>query len=52
MPSIASIENLRLAYKKTANAKKMTFGYLEFKEYKELNLKTIQEELGGNNFEQ
>jgi len=45
MPSIASIENLRLAYKKTANAKKMTFGYLEFKEYKELNLKTIQEEL-------
>lgn len=45
MPSIASIDNLRLAYKKTAKAKKMTFGFLEFKEYKEPNLKAIQKEL-------
>ena len=45
MPKIASMDNLQWAYKKTARAKKMTFGYLEFKEYKDINLKNIQEEL-------
>ena len=45
MPKIASMDNLQWAYKKTAKAKKMTFGYLEFKEYKDINLKKIQEEL-------
>ena len=45
MPKIASMDNLQWAYKKTARAKKMTFGFLEFKEYKDINLKRIQEEL-------
>lgn len=39
------MDNLQEAYRKTANGKKMTFGYLEFKEYDQLNLKLIQEEL-------
>jgi len=42
---ITTIENLRLAYEKTARGKKMSFGYLEFKEYAEANLLLIQEEL-------
>ena len=42
---ITSIENLRDAYIKTSKGKKTTFGYLEFKEYAELNLLSIQEEL-------
>lgn len=45
MPKIASMDNLQWAYKKTAKAKKMTFGYLEFKEYKDINLNKIREEL-------
>ena len=43
--SIGSIENLRLAYKKTARGKKMSFGYLEFKEYAEANLLLVQQEI-------
>jgi len=42
---IADINNLREAYRKTSNAKRRTFGYLEFKEFKELNLDAIREEL-------
>jgi hypothetical protein len=45
---ITTIENLRLAYEKTARGKKMSFGYLEFKEYAEANLLLIQEELKDN----
>lgn len=42
---ITTIENLRDAYQKTAKNKRMTFGYLEFKEYAEANLLRIQQEL-------
>lgn len=37
--------NLRGAYRKTAQNKRQTFGYLEFKEFAELNLVRIREEL-------
>ncbi len=42
---ITTIDNLRDAYRKTAKGKKMSYGYLEFKEYAEANLLLIQEEL-------
>lgn len=42
---IASMENLREAYKKTSKNKLSSYGYLEFKEYSELNLLLIREEL-------
>lgn len=42
---IASPENLRDAYAKTAKGKRLTYGYLEFKEYAALNLARIREEL-------
>lgn len=42
---ITSMDNLQEAYKKTSKGKKLSFGYLEFKEYDQLNLKLIQEEL-------
>lgn len=42
---IADIDNLRIAYDKTAKGKRSTFGYLEFKEYALKNLLTIQEQL-------
>jgi retron-type reverse transcriptase len=42
---ITDIDNLRLAYEKTAKGKKLTFGYLEFKEFSEVNLLRVQEEL-------
>jgi hypothetical protein len=42
---IVSLENLRNAYEKTARGKKMTYGFLEFKEYAEANLHLVQEEL-------
>jgi RNA-directed DNA polymerase len=41
---IADIENLRDAYRKTAKAKRMTYGYLEFKEYANVNLTRLREE--------
>jgi len=34
---ITSKENMLRAYERTANAKRMTFGYLEIKEFKQLN---------------
>lgn len=42
---ITDMDNIRDAYRKTSNSKKYTYGYLEFKEYSEVNLKQIQEEL-------
>ena len=47
---IVTIDNLRDAYRKTAKNKRMTWGYLEFKEYAERNLLLIQEELAGGNY--
>jgi hypothetical protein len=45
-----TIDNLRDAYRKTAKNKRMTWGYLEFKEYAERNLLLIQEELADGNY--
>ena len=45
MIQIADLDNLRLAYKKTSLNKYATFGYLQFKEFDEVNLRLIQEEL-------
>lgn len=42
---ISNIENLRLAYEKTLKSKRLTWGYLEFKEYAESNLLTLQSEI-------
>jgi RNA-directed DNA polymerase len=42
---IVDPKNLLLAYERTAKAKRKTFGYLEFKEYKHLNLSLLAEEL-------
>lgn len=42
---IASIENLHSAYLKTANGKRNSFGYLEFKEYADKNLREIREKI-------
>lgn len=42
---IASVDNLRFAYEKTSRGKRMTYGYLEFKEYAEANLLAVREEL-------
>lgn len=47
---IADIDNLRDAYRKTSSGKKMTFGYLEFKEYAEANLLAVQEELSDGGY--
>jgi RNA-directed DNA polymerase len=45
MSQIADIDNIRAAYISTARNKRMTWGYLEFKEYAEINLRQIQREL-------
>lgn len=42
---ICTQENMRNAYWRTAKAKRMTFGYLEFKEYAQANLARLQDEL-------
>lgn len=47
---IVSIENLRDAYRKTAKGKKMTFGFLEFKEFAESNLLHVQQELADGSY--
>ena len=47
---IVTIDNLRNAYYKTAKGKRMTWGYLEFKEYAESNLLMIQEELSDGGY--
>ena len=41
---IADIGNLRDAYIKTARGKRLTWGYLEFKEYAEKNLRDMREQ--------
>ena len=45
LPSIGHIDNLRLAFQKTSKGKRKTFGYLEFKEFSEYNLRKLQEEI-------
>lgn len=47
---IADIDNLRIAYQNTARSKRMTHGFLEFKEYNESNLLLIQKELLDGNY--
>lgn len=42
---IADPSNLQLAYVRTAKNKRMTWGYLNFKEYDQLNLQRIHQEL-------
>jgi len=42
---IADPNNLRWAYARTTKNKRMTWGYLNFKEYDELHLRKIREEL-------
>jgi retron-type reverse transcriptase len=42
---VADIDNLRLAHQRTASGKRMTWGYLEFKEYAELNLERMRQEI-------
>ena len=42
---ICSMDNLQEAYKKTSKGKTSTFGYLEFREFDQLNLRHIQQEL-------
>lgn len=42
---ITTVENLKEAFEKTTKAKRMTFGYLEFKEYAHVNLTNLREEL-------
>jgi retron-type reverse transcriptase len=42
---ITSKENMLLAYQRTSNSKRKTWGYLEFKEYKQLNLDALADEM-------
>jgi len=47
---IVSKENMELAYKRTSNAKRMTWGYLEFKEYKQINLDLLAKEMASGEY--
>lgn len=49
---VADIDNLRDALAKTSCGKRMTWGYLEFKEYAELNLERLQAEIIGGTWRQ
>lgn len=40
---IADMDNLRDAYVKTARGKRQTWGFLEFKEYADINLRQMRE---------
>lgn len=42
---IADIDNLRCAFARTSAGKRLTWGYLEFKEYAELNLAKLRDEI-------
>ncbi len=42
---VAELENLQRAYANTARAKRLTWGYLEFKEYADLNLQRMRQEI-------
>ena len=48
--SITDLNNLRLAYQKTSRNKRMTWGYLEFKEYAEANLLQVRYELSSGTY--
>jgi len=43
-------ENMRVAYHRTAKAKRMTFGFLEFKEYAQINLNNLRDELAAGEY--
>lgn len=49
---IADLDNLRDAYIKTARGKRLTWGYLEFKEYAAKNLLAMREQLLDGAWEQ
>jgi len=49
---IASMDNLREAYRKTALNKTQSFGYLEFREYDEVNLLHIREAILAGDWKQ
>lgn len=49
---IASMDNLRAAYERTARGKRETWGYLEFKEFAELNLRRMHERLLDGDWQQ
>ncbi len=49
---VADIDNLRDALHKTSSGKRMTWGYLEFKEYAELNLERLRSEIIDGNWRQ
>jgi len=48
---IAAKDNLLLAYERTAAAKRMTYSYLEFKEFKDINLAKLADELLSGNYQ-
>jgi len=43
-------ENLRVAYHNTAKAKRQTFGYLEFKEFAQININRLRDELAAGDY--
>lgn len=49
---IADMDNLRTAYANTTQGKRQTWGYLEFKEYAEKNLRSINEQMLDGTLEQ
>lgn len=49
---VADIDNLRLAYQKTASGKRLTWGCLEFKEYAELNISRLRDEILAGDWQQ
>lgn len=47
---IVSDSNMRLAFARTACAKRLTTGYLEFKEYSEVNLKELADDIAAGTY--
>lgn len=47
---IADMKNLREAYQRTMKNKRMTWGYLNFKEYDEMHLRQIQRDLESGSY--
>lgn len=43
-------DNLRVAYYNTAKAKRQTFGYLEFKEFAQININRLRDELAAGDY--
>jgi hypothetical protein len=50
MRHIVTERNMRRAYALTARGKRLTFGYLEFKEYSEVNLARLTAEIGDGTY--